>query len=399
MRIKDSFLRTGTDIRSFSLEVKEMDKITSFVPINLKGYTVLSVCRYDEDFVEAFRFSGSEPYEIGQPVKIARISTERLKEKGATDELIKELINGKTALYSDGELLLLSNAVNWGQLGLFGKGVAKPTHERNLLVASLFSEDQRATLVVKKEKELQKVFAIRSPEYAPIKQESIIQILEGCSSLGSISCSKWYIDNFFTEIVVNFPDVADDISKTYDLPHKLTPGIRVTTSDTGDCSLRVEGIWLSASNSVAMAEKEVSRKHIGKVNLEDVFKEIEESIFAEYTKLPEKLCDLLLINIGDTDPANRVVAYGEAIKAVISHCQIVKAIGKKRETVLKKLLLEEYDGSYPITAYDVVQKFYSLPKRLTGLPKSTLANLEKGVGKAAYTNFVVKESEEITLVA
>lgn len=399
MRIKDTFISSGTDVNSFFSEVKKMDEITSFAPVNLKGYTVLSVCRHDESFIEAFRFSGRDPYEIGQPVQIAKISIERLKEKGATDELIKELIKGKTALYSDGELLLLSNAVNWGQLGLFGKGVAKPTHERNLLVASLFGEDQKATLVVKKEKELQKVFAIRSPEYAPIKQESIIQILEGCSSLGSINCNKWYIDNFFTEIVVSFPDVASDIAKTYDLPKKLTPGIRVTTSDTGDCSLRVEGIWLSSSNSVAMAEKEVSRKHIGKVNLEDVFKEIEESIFAEYTKLPEKLCDLLLINIGDTDPANRVVAYGEAIKAVISHCQIIKAIGKKRETVLRKLLLEEYDGSYPITAYDVVQKFFSIPERIAGLPKSTLANLEKAVGKAAFTNFVVSESDEITLVA
>jgi hypothetical protein len=244
------------------------------------------------------------------------------------------------------------------------------------------------TLIVRSVDGMKKIMACMSGKYKYIPQSILLDVITNFkSSLGDAECKYWNISQFFTNILIEFPEVADDISRTYKLPHRVVPGILLRTSDTGDSSLTAVGT-MSIGTSLMHCDT-VSRKHSGEIDFGKLKKEIDNEIFKNYTKLPERLCELMLIDVEDPVLCTDYV---------LEKLNIEDILGKRQAAKLATELTSEYNPSISYSAYDIAVSIMEIPERLQGLSKSSLSQIAKTVSKAAYVDYVDYESS-ITLVA
>lgn len=414
----EDFSLTGHSIEEFDAAVEEVDNHTVILDVNSKDMSVLSYIKEDPSAPGRYLFyrmdpSNSPSITNAWNMHIASLNMNALMARGDFSKVIDECIHDAgMAILWQGKAHFISKSVITGKLQGFGLGgdfLATNCHERDLLIARCFATDTPRKIVLREYNKTYKIFSILSAKYKPFSQKVLSDIFRALptASLGTPVCRGWEITHTRSRIQVEFPDVADELQKLYSLPKALIPGIYMETSDTGDSAVKIQATWrIGASVSL---HRTVSRRHIGDFDVNDILTAAQTQIFSEYTKLPETLCDLMAQNITDPSLDLSVTANvnlnKEAISRVIKKAfvamDITKAIGKKAEAPLRRMVIEEFDPSMAYTAYDFAMCFLSLPERVLGLGEGAKTKLSIAVATAPYIAYpsMAKTTSPIVLAA
>jgi hypothetical protein len=127
------------------------------------------------------------------------------------------------------------------------------------------------------------------------------------------------------------------------------------------------------------------RKHSGKIDVKKLRDDISQCVFSKYTRLPERLCDLLAVSV--PDPAFMVENVARKIG-------LADAIGK---ILAEKFVLEMRNefGKDPVTAYDVAMSFLTLSRRYVsggGDVESTKVKVETVCYRAPFVDYTASSS-------
>jgi hypothetical protein len=365
-----------------------------------------------DDYFKVIRLYGdaSKAYNPFEEAPLSIIDKNELREKGATEELLKEIENQKILFFdADNNIILTGDTLDYVQFGLSGEFFCKPSFERDLAIAKGFQQRKPVTLICRKKDGVKKIFALRSGSYTPIPNQNIFDVLDavnGDETLGQSEIVRWEISNRITRLWIKFPKVSKEINDIYCEIDELVPGLIIETSDTGDCSFRVQECWYFGSADIHHTS--IARKHSGDVDMVAFLKQCEKKIFTKFTKLPERLLDLLVLDLGVkyTDEAKsqkeNKTRYEYYFKELSEYIGLVKAVGKKNEISIREQLLNEYDGKRSFSAYDLVMSFMHLPERVytndTRKQEIVVEKLKDVVFQTAFFDFKPFEDDDIILM-
>ena len=402
--LNDTYTTHGVDVEQFISGLKEIDKRSDFYQISSSDIQILSYDPMLSDRSDYLGFYLIDPKRTGKLLdkndpyipETVLIKTEDLAEKGMTDEMLRELLSITHMMLRTpmGDFFVSCQTVI-GTLAsrtmLGGDEFFYPDVVRDLMLAKKLAKLAKpVTFMSRTEGETQKCFAVHSGTYTPIKQEILGNVIEMLKpELGTPKVEKWMIDNFMSSIILSFPEKADEIADMYELPDKFVPGLYLGTSDTGESSVTAMGCWIH--DGVVSYDAPFKKKHQGDTTPENILKNIEEKIFAKYTKVPETLVKLLAIDI----PVEKLP---DTYKSVIEESGIKKALGKKLSQALLDELVGEIYSSAKYTAYNVAVTFMDIPHRLicsTEFTASVKLAIEQGALKAVFCNYerIVKNAD------
>jgi len=390
-QLLDAFIETGNSVERFRELLKEVAAATTLTNAETRDFQLFSIREINEgEGVIIFHVYDYEQSVKNEPPKLAKIKTgaliDLLGEKGYKEFLTKT----RFLLWHNGVMYFPSQNALGGlaaRAELSGYGVFDPAHELFALLARRFERDsQEATLVVRNAGKLKKLVACMSKRYAYVQQKLMCDIMDGfAEDMGSEPvCTGWEVSQFFTRVYFDFPEKADDFAKTYALPSNITPGICLYTSDTGDASFTATGFYNIGRNRIPF--NIYRKKHSGLVDVKGIQNSIKHTVFDRYTKLPQRLCEL--INIPIDKPR-------EVTEGILDQIGFIEEAGKRIGGKLVEVIISEYNSSIPYTAYDIAMSIMSIPGRFTDGAESTLRKIEAVVYKAAYADYAraIKEAE------
>jgi len=271
--------------------------------------------------------------------------------------------------------------------GLGGDAMCSPSLMRTVSIFLSFcrSKNRQVQLVLRKADSspsapIRTVVAVHSDSYAYVEQMVLKELYdEMAKALGPGKGYRWGVSQSLSYIYVTFPELAKEIAATYSLPDELVPGVCIRTSDTGDCSLTIDGIWMGKNNRRFGGEG-LSRTHRGNFDKTQFIADAKEKIFDKYTELPFRLCEQLSVDIPDAKAAIKFAFKGVGMTA---------AIGKKNSKILEDYLISEIDRKRKYTAYDISMMIAELPERMSeaGYSLNLVAACEKIATKAAYLDY------------
>lgn len=188
------------------------------------------------------------------------------------------------------------------RIELKGKALQEPSLERDIFIAKRLDTNKNVQFVVKSGNGLGKVFMAASENYRMLPMtviERIYQRFGAENQIGKMKCEGWEIDHSISRIRFSFMDYEKtrDMAFLYGLSEEEAPvpGIEIISSDIGDYAFTVRGFWKVKRGY--LYTDEVSRKHSGSIDEEKIVSEVERTIFAQYTVLPERFMELLSIDI------------------------------------------------------------------------------------------------------
>lgn len=404
-RVLDSFTVSGKDINEFNTELKNLAKITSVKEVNSKDISIVSKREDIEDDGE-FNVYWVQPDATFSYAKDGTpfIQCKTIKESvmAPAPEMVKEYQNNtKTMLLIGKELYFVSDNL-WNTLGM-RSGVAGPqmyipSVERDLLVARGLNNDNTYKAVIRTENDRSKVFSLMTDRFKYEPNTCLTKILDEINdgTLGDMKCNKWLINQAVSEIYIEFPEKAKELSEVYDLEDTFVPGIYLAKSDIGECAVTVKATWRHG-NSI-LVEYELRRKNTKNLDIDKIIEDIKNKVFENYTKLPEVLCDLMMIDV--TDPSLSAsgasaediqAANRESVEDVLNYVfksvNIADAIGKKRTKKILSDLLDSLDYSMDYTAYDIAMLVMTIPESVSGIPRMSEMALQEACGKAPYVDY------------
>lgn len=408
----DNWCVSGSDYAEFKETLTELSNCTEFVHVDPVEVSVMSYRTTDE---ECARFWELCPCNTGSPqttVLSRKLMLDSVLAQGDHEQLLKDTFNNVGMLFvANGRVFFpAEKVVSRGlvQFGAGGSAMTRPSYERDLYIASLFKHAKTSTFVIREIAGAKKLVSILSARYKAFPQSALCEIIDAIDfkDCGAMTTRLWTIDNWVSNIYVEFPEKADEIKTYYDLKDDFVPGLWLQTSDTGDASVKIFPTWRKGCSISYVEKAAVKKAHSGTVNLETMLANIEKMAFAEYRKMPEAMCDLMaqtltnpswdLSNVKDVEKNRKMIE--SVIKKAFRTLHITKAIGKGNKKELCDQLCMEFSGSAPYTAYDVAASLMSLPGRLDGVHPQTLHNLENAVSEAPYIKYGVSkddaESEE-----
>lgn len=412
-QLKEDYAVYGTEITSLLNEIREMEEKTSYVTVEAKDITLNTFVARHKD-VYAFRKISNEKILDEAMTFIKRpeepLDDELLNESiNNTGVIITALINGrKRAMYVSphGITAMAEKA------GVGGPRIKDPSYFRDLYIAEgLFNKDKVKLVLRREDREngqVYKLFGVLSEKYKNISLEIIpetIKTLETDTEMGSSEFRQWKNTQSYTEAIIEFPDAADELQAVYALPKKMIPGVRISTSDIGEASLRVQGTYRTEGARTFTVNSEVKRNHTGKVEMKDIINDVKKEIYSQFKYVPEKLAFLMGKTIGNEDLTsengrNRNKALAEkAVRKGIRALHISKTIGQKRAKELEASLTGEISGKIQYTEFDIAMMFMTIGDRIIGLPDNARKMLEKAVADAPFIRYQNdKDEEEIALL-
>ena len=376
--LKNNWREVGYDLYGFRNALKGTDKRTYFDKIKSQTMSLLTFTHEDEGKLYFSTWDEDKKSPIIRSVERETLET------NAGEELVKELINCKNVLIVSGKAYFVGEGFIGtlaSRLGLKGSPIQEPTLKRDeYIMEQIHNHPFKGTLMYRVEGDIKKAFAIHSNTYGPCKQEILADIVEQFDDeLGEPVIKRWEIDQFLTRIEIEFPEKAKEVASIYGLPLNMVPGVVLQTSDTGGSSVNAIATW-SIDGRRPIYDHEYARRHRGSVDPKVIHKCIEEEIFSNYTKLPERLCELMGIDI-----VNPATTYKQVLKAL----EIPKILGKTLWESLAEQVENSINPLAKYTAYDIAVDIMSYPERatFTGLNKVAKEQFAKAVTKAAYVNY------------
>lgn len=406
----DTYEKHGNLLMDFKNELQQITDHTLVEKVKAEDITLLSTSNrfYDSASYHADYFAATQHSYDGEDVQSSTGTLFSSELKGATEPLLQELeyktnllchIKSKKEFWLTSEMMLPTLAIRTG----LGSAISARSKERDAFLAKILGDMGNKTLqcVIRQKNGVKKVFAVMSDKYTYIPQTVLFDIIRAIISegkMGKVQCLGWSIDHTGTKINLAFPEYAEEISKLYKIDVPFIPGIQLIISDIAESSLIVRGVWYrkgAANWYISLVQSEIYKKHMGEFDLGKIMEQINKSVFDQYRTMPEALCRLMKITV--TTPVKSQKENHEAleafIKKVFKEIKITAAIGKKREIVMREMLLSEIDETLPHTAYDLIMSITSLPERLESKDKAAILRLSKACRDAVYCNFAEKEEE------
>lgn len=398
----------GDTYEGFKDALVKLSDCTEFVKVDPCEVSVLSLKSLDE---EKAHFWELAPIKTGEPqkdVKVRSLALDKVLERGDHKALLDETLNGVKVLFlSEGRVFFPADRVlskGLVQFGAGGSAMDEPSYERDLYISSLFKNAKKRTFVVREISGVKKLVAILSARYKALPQSALCEIIDALDAkkdFGKMKVYAWSIDNWTSNIYIEYPEKADEISEYYRMKDRFVPGLWLQTSDTGDASIKIYPTWRRGT-SISFVEKSAVKKvHSGKVNLPDMIADVKRNAFAEYTRLPEAMCDLAMQTLteaawdltSEKDQHKNRDMMCAVLKNAFKSLNITKAIGLGNRKALYEQMCAEFTGDIPYTAYDVASSLMSLPERLEGVHPLILQNLQSAVANAPYIKYFAKEKD------
>lgn len=396
MNLRDDWKLTGSGLSGLAEILKELSLKTQLIPFcnqtDDEADGVYTITGYHDNAEKAGIMTA---YRNGRNVSVVGIDA--LAEETHSKEVVPECINttgcfirneGKTYLLSEYAYLTMTQ-----RLGM-GTCISIASKERDAFMEYIMKKsDQPWTICVRKTGDgkghLKKIFACFTSKYAPISQMHVVKLAEifelGGTELGAGVVGRWEVSHEKTEVDIEFPDVAFEISETYGLPSKYTPVVRIITSDVGYYPFTVMAmLQKSTGATVLVKELEIRHRGLKSPSVEAIMKKVEDTLYPEFTKLPKQLMALISIPVDKPD---------DFIQNMAKKLHLAKNIGKKNAIAIVNLLKESLNPEEFYNAYDIVSLFMELPEKLGGLPEYLKKVFCECCGKAPYV-VEVKELEE-----
>lgn len=421
-KLLDNWSAKGKSVAEFKKVINDLSDSTTMLIIRKSDLTLLS--KAEASSSEVIPMYILKPGNIWEVTKTGRsIKAGSMKRATFTSAKLESLLKeyeDKThlMLQYNGNCYFTSMNLN-PTLGLRvdmgGNAMLEPSLERDILIANRLGDpeneaiDDEMALIIRKGPMVRKVFAALSKKYAYVPQSfmgDILDRIETDGTLGVMDCNKWEVNHQYGEIYVEFPEKADELTTIYDIDEKLVPGLYLSKSDVGECSITVRATW-RVGNSIILLD-EMHRKHSGKIDMDKLMDDIDKIVFSKYTKLPEKLCELMTIDVTDPtwkktlsaskfESANKK-AVQSMIKSIFKQIKLVENTTKKVEKELYEALCDELDYSMSYTAYDIAMIIMQLPSRtILNMQKAYEAPLAKACGQAAFCKFEKAKEPKIKL--
>ena len=417
-RLLDSWASHGNDLNAFCDELKKLSAITSVKKADSQGVVLYSFNEHassSSEGISVFVINPADIWEVSSTGNVSlrqgNLNRETFEKHDAT-KLLSEFEHQTKLMLKIGKATFFTSSnlcTTFGQrTGIKGDAAVIPTLERDLLSARYLNNNNEISFIVRDVEGVKKVFAALSGNYAYVPQSflcDVINRVQSESKLGTVVCNDWNVSNQLAEIYLEFPDKAEEIATVYELNDDIVPGLYLAKSDVGECSITVRATYRINKSALVITD-EIKRKHSGKIDIDELLNDIDELTYSKYTKLPDKLCELLATDI--TNPAWEKLSAAKflsinektvkkAIKNVFNQIGMVAAIGKKNEKALYEQLCEELDYSLYFTAYDIIMSIMMLPDRVSGLTKTCKENLSKAVGKAPYVSLEAPKSKKVSI--
>lgn len=402
----DSFVRSGTDLEELKELLTDMEEHTRVENIALSDLTLLSYSEKhtNENRLGFFKLSPKKIWDDKQGLYNAVITRDNILKNGSFEPLLSEfenitrlmMMNGGSVYFtSDGIMTTLSARADIG-----GNFLLSPSLERDIAIASQFGKTYNTTSAIVREfNNCRKIFALHSSKYLYISQLVLCEILgqiKTTGSLGEMVCHRWIVTNDKAEVYIEFPQVAEDMRMLYGIDVDLVPGVYLASSDTGRCSITARGTW-RLNDSTCYTENEYKRAHKGnEVSVEEIVKHAEVKVFGEYAKLPDRLCELMALDITEegwhtlTKKSFQVKNRDKILsilKNVFKQINLTDAIGKKNADKLYEEVGCEFDWSQNYTAYDIAISLLTIPARCEGLSPIVMERLQKSIGRVPYVSY------------
>jgi hypothetical protein len=351
--MQDDYVVKGNDMREFRRVLANIDESTVVRKVDTKSIVLAS---YHKDISDVpnnqfrFRLYGREYAETGciGNIKLSNAPDLIAETSEATKTML--IYTNKASFVSSFALDDIANAA-----GVGGSCVHEPCDQLHSLIVYHYNRTPKlVSLIIRVSEEgTEKLFAVRSNGYTYVPQSILCEIMDLFSGkIGKLQCTDFKISHESSRIHLTFPEVGKDIAGVYGLPDDIVPGLTLITSDVGENSITAVGT-LSIRGAVITPEV-FMRQHRGKIDSVDIKNSIEQRIFSRYSLLPERLCDLLCIEV--SSPFDMIEDIARQIK-------LEKVIGKRLCGELVKAMQGEF-GPGSATAYDIAVAFLTLSERL-----------------------------------
>lgn len=358
----DSWTKVGSDFEEFARLIKDIDASTSIIPIETDALSLFSVIGSSSEALNLLVFN-ADLADLRTPPATSRIRIDAITEKGGTQEFLDEIMSTALIIGTDGlnKIMFTSHGLTrdlGARAQITGNGLIQATPERSAFLAHRYvASPCNANFIIRSNTSdsgrLKKIFAMPSAGYRYIPQSTLLEIADYFKDeMGGFESIHWEVSHNVSQIWLEFPKQAEDIAEVYKLPHSMVPGVLLETSDTGDCALKVIPTWKRAGGRSYLRAGEYKREHKGSSDLADITEKVKSTVFSVYTKLPERLCDLLSIDIPKPVPFWEVLFETVNIKSII---------GKRRYTELLDAVQCEMNPALHYTAYDFAMRFSDLP--------------------------------------
>ena len=408
----DGYATQGDSLDGFNSAIAEMDAITRCRKIG-KGddIVVYALCEIPsiqvEDEVALFEFTRDslESFEMeGKRLTVRHFSKEKLF--GSTEEaayLEEEfertglIISINMEKYIVSELCLqtlLQRCAVSGEMTFNRQNFYRNAH----LADALFARGEYIMMVYREVGGIKKAFAALTTGYQYVPQELLCQIFDTIRKegiLGYADVKHWLMDQNFTNLYVEFPDMQEDfLSMSKGMVEGVIPGIVLMTSDTGSCSVICRSTFRKEGSKYYVILDEIAKKHTKGLCKEDVLTAVNDQIFANIRRLPETLAMLSGYPVLDYDTVDITTASGRienlnTVRDLYSSCimDVLKDTGKLGKSRCVELLTQLSDEINPSTKYsmlDVALTFMDIMDRVDGLDNVTKVTAQKACAKVPF---------------
>lgn len=377
--LSDKRIWRGKDMQELQRVLEYLDQITTIETLSSVDVELLSLKKGVVSAPGTLSFRRYHPLEDELPS--VALPLENAENKARLAPLVRELkqnglmlMNEKDKFFT-ADTLISTMAL---RIGTGGSNIKRPSFKRDAYFAELLGvEEQDVKLLVRSVDGIKKAFAMHSGRYTLVKQTLILDIIGNIAhGLGKPVCKNWEVTNSRTEVYLEFPQKAMDFTKTYGLPKKVVPGLRLITSDVGESSVCAIGTW--RLDGTPFGVEVYTRKHVGRIDPEKILKQIGQKIFVKYDRLPQRLCELMRIEISNPN---------DCIESVLRQINLQEKIGIRRVKQLQEIVQDQFARTARYTAYDIAVAILALPDTVHGISKHILKKFTDCIAQAAFVDY------------
>ncbi len=393
MILNDHYRETGADYEVFKSKVSDMVGITKDITVRGGDVELLSYCDIPEVQEEGkLKFYVLSDSYIQDFLSGKRLVIGGVPKDAFPEELIEEMIatTGLVAVIGNEKYLVSDLAIPTLSLRASVSGdktINRQNLIRNLHFAdAIISKNDTIHFVYREVDGVKKIFAALGSQYSYIPQSVITDaadIIMVEEKVGKAEVCRYEIDHDFTTITLSLPELSEAVKDDYSLPHAITPGIYLATSDTGSSSITARSVYYSGRGMVILDE--VMIKHVGKITGEMIVEKVNESLLANIRLLPETLSELIGMPIMDYSKVDLSTERGarknmEKMSSILSKSMskyLKGAMAKKTQKEILTCLMDELNSNVQYTLYDIAILFLELSARIEGVNAQTLYDIQK----------------------
>lgn len=397
--ISDNYARYGTNIEELKNLLQEVDRATTYREWDCEDVEVLMYKEHDDEKVYFRRINSKSLKEMEADEK-RPVPRTWLRTNAIPEDMLKEMIE------STGIILYVPDQMGaffvsefamptlLARADLKGERMMTNTFARNLYMAEgLFNSGKTMKCVLRSVevagKKQSKIFGCFTPKYAQVPLIELPRIAEVFIKDGKLGAGKvknWSFTQDFTNIAIEFPDEAQEYADYYDIPDKVFPGIIICSSETGASSLIVKSTVRLEGQKYPVVTKEIKARHLGKIDIDELIKDVDDQLFSEVRKLPERMEELFKTPAcpdGKTDVRRieRLIRHG------IRKLGFYKVLGKKRSQFIAEQLVSEINPDAVYSMYDIVCSIMTVGDRLESLSDNLRRPLQEICAKAPYIEY------------